>query len=219
MVDVIIIGNGFKDFSDRKSIWSVSDYLKEVDENIAVSLGQGLTCQDIQTVQNKAKHVINNISQVPKQMTHQHNDRNVLIFNFNNTKIESYQANIYIRGENDLLQDHITGSHISGMILVESARQLFITSLMSNGYVNDRFVLNDINASFLSYVFPTEISMRLSYHILENTKNKKKVVAKAQALQKEKICAEFQITATLIPNKLAAISEHLSNNEFKKVKK
>lgn len=216
MPNIVIVGNGFKDFSDKESVWAIDDYLQDAQKDISVILGQGLVDKDFEAIKNKVSCDVINISQIAKEMTHQQNDRNVLVYNLRNTGKEHFQANIYIRGENDLLQDHITGIHVSGMILVEAARQLFIASLMNDGYLDDRFVLNNIYTSFLSYVFPTEIIMDLSYRYVKSTKNEKRVIAKVQALQNNTVCAEFEIKSTLIPNKLAAMGEKLSANQFKK---
>ena len=62
------------------------------------------------------------------------------------------------------MSDHLTGQHVQGMVLLESARQM-ILSIGENFFLSDEerfksyFVLNSIEAQFKQFIFPIGVDL------------------------------------------------------------
>ncbi|MFP1821506.1 hypothetical protein [Lonsdalea quercina] len=218
MSDVCVVGDAFHKLSNKKNIFTVSDFIQGgvIDDGCDFVFGQGLTLLDIKRLGKieKFNTELSKINPVRCHDTHQHNSRNVLISNFRLADSLESCSDVFIFGDNDLLRDHITGIHIPGIVLSESARQLFITTLMSAGYDNYRFILNDIVSEYISYVFPLPFTLSLVFEYEKNLKNEKIISAHIIASQNMTECARFNIRATLIPEKIATLNEVFS---FKKM--
>lgn len=67
--------------------------------------------------------------------------------------------------ENELLQDHITGLHVQGMLMVEACRQMFVSVAMDyfskHVFAENRYgAINRMDTKFESYVFPIPAVLR-----------------------------------------------------------
>ena len=71
---------------------------------------------------------------------------------------DTFRLDLCIDQNCELMEDHQTGQHVQGMILVEAARQAFLAVteefFLKGANRKSYFVINEMNSSFLGFVFP-----------------------------------------------------------------
>lgn len=103
----------------------------------------------------------NSYPNADNKITHKHQYSNSLITKPTELAHRKYQSDIWISGENEFIQDHTTGYHVQGMILIEAVRQMFISvseiyysrEWCKNAYV----IIHKLNTNFISFTFPLQI--------------------------------------------------------------
>ncbi|GAB1262276.1 AfsA-related hotdog domain-containing protein [Aurantivibrio plasticivorans] len=78
---------------------------------------------------------------------------------------DKYMCDLVVPKGNDMVADHVTGEHISGMVLIEAARQ------MSMAVIDSRFddgrkryqIINELTADFTTFVHPFETRMVMHF--------------------------------------------------------
>jgi len=100
--------------------------------------------------------------------THKHHLHNAIISHPERLDDDHYQAELLLDERSELMNDHQTGQHIQGMILVEAARQMFlaVTEEYFIGTQENKpyyFVINQVSVNFTGFVFP--VAATLDYQI------------------------------------------------------
>ncbi len=217
MSNIYIVGSVFNTFSDRRSIFTAQEYIEQPTSPLEthVRIGQGLVQNEISILASRlSKAILNQTIPVKMEHTHKHHAKNVLIANFRAVNRYESAAELYLHGENDLISDHITGIHIPGIVLTESARQLMLATLTHHGMVASRFILTTSESHFSGYVFPVGCSLALSYQLVKDSAQEKRLIADITITQFNSVCAVIKIAATLVPEKIAAFNEKLFRLEL-----
>ncbi|KGK12024.1 hypothetical protein EA26_12155 [Vibrio navarrensis] len=176
-------------------------FSRAVSGDLRVIIGQGVELNDLMTMQHlslsyqklgfsvsieEAGKVHDQVDHSHQCSVHKHNRQNVLISKPARVTDTLYTAWLSIQDENELLQDHMTGQHIQGMVLTESARQMML-SVTENFYLaeeergNRYFVLNRVNSEYINFTFPLDVRIDFVIHSLN--KNKRGVIkAKSKAI-------------------------------------
>jgi hypothetical protein len=105
------------------------------------------------------------VDRVSRDVAHKHRESNVLLADLERTGGDTYAANLRLHAENELLQDHQTGSHVQGIVIVEAFRQMFISVFeAAHGLrMAERtlFVVWDsMDVTFTSFLFPLPARIR-----------------------------------------------------------
>lgn len=108
---------------------------------------------------------------VPVEMgaVHKHDARNVLVADFEFDGQDTVSASVHLHNDNELVQDHQSGPHLQGMVLIEAARQMFL-AVCELEYLRpwpDRrfsFLLTRVDTRFDRPVFPLPIRMEMAVH-------------------------------------------------------
>lgn len=166
-----LVGDHFEGFAKhKKNVLPISQFLESLDAlpnmaEVKIILGQGINQEQSLRL---AKIPYLNLAQRPKPaalpLTHRHKSENVMISEPQRLDPSLYTSELLLEYPVEM-KDHITGQHIPAMVINEAARQLFI-SVMEKYYLSESntvgdfyFVLNEMNAQFLSYVFPIPAQM------------------------------------------------------------
>lgn len=150
----------------------------EILDNATVIPGQGVSESDILKILSLASENVDTeflrLRQARAGMSETHKRRSVnsIISSPRQISEDLYEADLLLDERSELMNDHQTGQHIQGMILIEAARQLFlavterffIANSENNGYY---FVINKIDTRYMAFVFP--IGATLRYEILEKS--------------------------------------------------
>lgn len=186
-IDLYVVGNRFRDFSDNKTVLTVDQFCELVkstlhtrqEKNYLLHAGQGLTDQDDQTITKLIR--MNNLKdqficadslfptqRAAKYMTHKHLDKNTVISEPTKLSETSYESYLMIDENCAEVSDHLTGQHIQGAVLMEAARQMTLAVtekyFIDNEYRNQiSFISNSVQTKFHAYAFP--LAIKIHYEI------------------------------------------------------
>lgn len=168
-----IVGDKFVKFAKNEHILSISEAEKvivnERIENLKFRLGQGISPlrlrKLVELIENRKisssviegqEHVFHKVS---KENVHKHREENVLITSPIQIDKEQFRSHLVIDENCAEMSDHVTGQHLQGMLLTESARQMMtavfeIHILEQKQKQNMYFVLNKLQSTFKNFVFP-----------------------------------------------------------------
>jgi len=174
---IYIVGNKFKAFTKNAGVYTFSDFIKTVCnsngliENSTLCLGQGLNDEEIDIIKSLAIHKNGGyitkafLKRASKEITHKHKEKNILISDpIVLNKDKAYSAELYIDDDCDEMNDHLTGQHVQGMVLIEAARQMMIAVaekyiLKENEKNNLYCALLSMSSKFHQFVFPIETTI------------------------------------------------------------
>lgn len=170
-----IVGDNLPTYRELEQCISYSqaiDYIKQGDlSEVSFMLGQGLSEEAIGYLQAKLARrgyshcLLNSETKLfrfaSSAETHKHKKENVLITSPEKLEEDHFVMKLVVDEKGELLQDHLTGFHIQGMVLIEAARQAFLAvtekyffpyDLPSSHYV----VINRMDTRYQSFVFAVD---------------------------------------------------------------
>lgn len=174
---ILVVGDSFCEFSEKNNAITSEELLKTVHNVISPSnlkgkiiLGQGInheTAQEIISeyqVKTGGKGLLD-ITEMHKatkfgknSFTHKAKICNVIIGHTHKISDNEYKVPLLIDDNCELLQDHQTGLHVQGIMLVEAFRQAIVAITEEflchrEGY-KTTIVVNYINTTYNSFIFP-----------------------------------------------------------------
>lgn len=181
-----MVGDRFLDFSTADSIITLSQLraLLHLPSGLVTCApmllvpGQGLGEEDIDGVLAQAaispQQEVFDFTlwrEMPKRacsaLSHKHRAENTLISTPRKIDDVSYELDLLIDENSELMGDHQTGQHIQGMILAEAARQAFLAVtevfFLPDSQGDHYFVFNSMTAKYERFVFPLPAVLR--YHV------------------------------------------------------
>lgn len=166
MSKLYIVGDQYLQFAEgRDNVLIVSEYFKSsLPPDTDLHCGLGISDWQLHSIQQdllrrKAPtYVLERFARRPAQrkLTHRHNDTNVLISEPKRTG-EYFVFDLILDDREDRLADHVTGQHVSGMVLLEAARQASAVVLETEHSALSKShaaTLARVSANFESFVFP-----------------------------------------------------------------
>ncbi|AZZ99640.1 hypothetical protein ELR70_22750 [Pseudoalteromonas sp. R3] len=179
----VLVGNKFTNFAQNPGVTTYEQartMLETNDEQLSTTqfvLGQGICADAYQALLNLAEEkgmaaafATPSFNKLNKQETHKHQKRNGMLGEPQQIEDNLYRLPIYIDDACDEMGDHVTGHHIQGMVLTESARQAFL-AITERYFLADAeksyFVINSLDSEYLSFAFP--LPLELEYRILSFT--------------------------------------------------
>lgn len=175
---LIVVADKFAAFAIDKQVVTLTqlDSMLNLSKQILpgqyrVILGQGVSDADIARLINQielhdpdmSRWNVGALHQQPGRadasLSHKHKPCNTLIAPPQMIDQDNYKIELLIDENCELMDDHQTGQHIQGMVLVEAARQAFL-AVTERFFLQDSdhksyFVINSMTTSFFGFVFPT----------------------------------------------------------------
>jgi hypothetical protein len=177
-----VVGDKFKNFSSNKYVMTMSElaeltniYRIGSQPGYTLLLGQGVSVGKLEEVLEKInKNGLNNYFSIKysdvldnknsQQLCHKAKLDNVMITTPHVFAKNTYISQMSLQDDCAEMNDHVTGQHIQGMILIEAARQMMLS--VSENFILDEekrgkyyFVLNNVNSSFYQFTFPLQVSV------------------------------------------------------------
>jgi hypothetical protein len=91
-------------------------------------------------------------------LSHKHKPENILLSMPRVLAEDEYEMHLLIDERSELMQDHQSGQHVQGMVLIEAARQMTILIaecfLLPKSNIHYAFVLNNMSADYNNFTFP-----------------------------------------------------------------
>lgn len=213
---VLVVGDKFLQFAAGKDVMTISQLrslltLPQVvlmdRSRLVVLPGQGLGDDDIDLVRTLAatsshrEHFdLSQWNQHPRRasgrLSHKRRPENTLISAPRRVAENLFEMDLLIDEDCELMNDHQTGQHLQGMVLMEAARQSFLAVTEAFFLPDDGtrfyFVINDFAAGYHRFAFPLDAAIR--YRITESdTANplRQSFSAEIEVIQCGKTAASF----------------------------
>jgi hypothetical protein len=181
---IFVVGDKFFQFSHGKNVLTVSQLrglltvsgLMMFEHNyIEIHPGQGLSDEDVlgilkltaasphpERFDMSALERMNR--RAPASQSHKRKSENTLISRPRQISEKEFLLDLVIDENCELMQDHQTGQHLQGMILLEAARQSFLAVTESFFLPEDGtkfyFVINEMVARYSHFAFPLPAIVR-----------------------------------------------------------
>ena len=164
--------DGCISFSELQDKLEIVEFINDIEEGDRYYPGQGILAEQIRTFIEsiEAKGISNYFThwysacahfKAGKELTHKHKAANGLVTEPKRLDSNTFELEISVDGKNEILSDHVSGLHLQGMLLIEAARQSFLT--VTEKYFLPKvischryFIIQNITADFLSFVFPVD---------------------------------------------------------------
>lgn len=185
---VLVVGDKFEAFTVGKGALTIS-VLREhlaaerpvAESPVSLVPGQGLATSDIAEIRHLAErsardHRIDwSLWQLPAQpadtkLCHKRQAQNSLVSEPRRVAPDTFELDLLVDDDCEIMADHQTGQHLQGMLLVEAARQAFL-AVTEHYFVTARdiryyFVINEMAVRFERFLFPVHATIR--YRVLEH---------------------------------------------------
>jgi hypothetical protein len=183
---LFLVGDRFAGFATHEQIVTVDSLVDDMrrgryhdlPEPLTVQVGQGVDEDDVARVAAAVEGISlgsrvaiadeRGSRPLPSwRHVHKRRPQNVLIAGVQKVCDDTFQAALRIHNDNELLLDHQSGLHVQGMVLVEAARQMFLT--VSECFYSSRwpdrrysYLLNSIATRFETPLFPIGATVGLT---------------------------------------------------------
>jgi len=220
-----IVGNSFVDFAKNEMVILYDD-VKEIIhkrvpyvENIKYDLGQGVSEHGINQLINDAENsglrsylLFNEVKKCQRRHVHKIDARNSMISMPIETDKNTYESNIHIDDENELMSDHITGQHLQGMLLTEACRQMFLAVTEEFFSDNEQEIMSFAwtrgDVVFHDYAFPVSTIIRFYISHIENSKKGRcKYTSNIEIIQKNSVVCTSIMEYETLPHKVTSRRE------------
>ena len=243
---ILVVSDKFSNFAIRKDIITVSELNELLTENniflakekkITFMPGQGLNEQTIQyTMKKMVRHQnfqnfdlsawISTPEKASSRITHKHKEENILISTPHRVNKNEFTMDLLVDESCELMQDHQTGLHIQGIVLLEAARQSYIAIyekyLSSEKDKKSYFIFNNMNVDYNKFSFPIPAKIKAIIKAKEFKRTGNKVVMDIEIIQCDSVSAtlslEMSIFESVLISKLETkmarevMSEHINQS-------
>ena len=222
---LLIVSDKFRDFATRKDVITISDlYNLLSSENIIIPYpqkvflipGQGFSEQQVNgilalasTKKNIASFDFSLWRKIPKrastQLTHKQKTENILVSEPTRQSESTFNMDVLIDENCEMMRDHQTGLHIQGMLLVEAARQAYLAT-MEKFYIKNRdeknyFIFNNLNVGYNKFSFPLPSSIRLTNTEVDfSNKKRQHTITEIELIQCNEVSASVFMDVTIMPD-------------------
>ncbi|WP_392561754.1 AfsA-related hotdog domain-containing protein [Orbus sturtevantii] len=230
---LIVVGDKFEEFaqaeqtitlSQLESIIKIPSKVFSKKNNFVVGLGCRLDLYEQVINSVEAANTDHNFSLdalrkhhqnyfLANKNTHQKSEHNVLIGQAEKLDDNLYSLPFMIDERCTLMADHQTGRHVQGVLITEAFRQSFIAIAEEfyspNKEINKYFVINEMNISFINFVFPLPATIYFELLNIDSNEFRTKLKARISLKQNNVLCATMESQFIVYP------SEYISKKEAK----
>lgn len=221
---VFLVGDEYASFATNPHVMTLRELRARVlasdarQDDLRVVVGQGMRHEDAaapcDAVAATKAGVAIEAAAAPASLavTHKRDAANVLISEPRRTRPRTYEMELLLNDGEDRLVDHVTGQHVSGMVLVEAARQAGIASaeieLLATRDKPFGFVWNGLRVDFARFAFPlpTRIEVTIREEAAEG-KSQPTYVADVEVVQAGQCVCTMAMTFGLLPASLLGALE------------
>lgn len=175
-----VVGEKFRDFSYFPGVITCSELINEWSNNNETFsrqfvFGQGVTEADLNSVKAIVRNSNSRCIEIEEKITdradrclvHKHKPKNVLITTPEKINENEFKSSLIIDEDCELLDDHIAGLHVQGLVFVEAARQMHmaVTEMYDlTEYYRGRicYALDKIEVQYHTFLFPMCVNIKLT---------------------------------------------------------
>lgn len=213
---VLLVGDQYEAFTRHRQVITLSE-LRQREAGLSgtrVIIGQGIGHDEVEGLAAAGAPATFEPRDELASLAHTHkrDPANVLVTTPRRQGPGRYTVQLALNDGVDRLLDHITGSHVSGIVLVEAGRQAVIACgevdhALASRSVPWGFVWTGLQVSFSRFAFPLPTELRIELcEVAGSTPQKPSYSAKVSVWQAGKSICEMQMDYGLLPEStLAAI--------------
>lgn len=191
--NIFVVGDKLKNLSIHSSVYTISSLKKLIKSNeycmslekYIVHFGQGLSELQVKEIlkivecHGMSDRIIFKDSRLNtksnSRLTHKCLSKNIMISEPIKINDEIYHCDLMLEDDCDEMNDHVTGVHIQGSVIIEAARQMVLAVSEKYFIPNTckqklNFVTHKIDTTFHQYVFPIPVVMK--YRVSEIKMNR-----------------------------------------------
>ena len=217
MQTYIVVADAFTRFADKPTLWRYSDMLSafrqahttdlrgkrfvagqglddlQMDHLYCLALSKGLETEFVHWRQWRSRPTVDMAA------CHKHRAENVLITEPQRVEADTFVSELVLHAKNELMQDHLTGEHIQGMVLAEACRQMFLAvtelhCLRDFSPVKRYFVINEMAIRYLAFAFPLPAQVRYrQLSQVSDRADRQAIEADIQVLQCDRVAASMRV--------------------------
>lgn len=215
-----LVGERFATFAANEDVATVNRFIGNVrsglyddlPQPVRLAVGQGVDASDWEVIAAELTRrgllARFRLPAVPvvvaAPLVHKRSPENVMLADARRRGPLRMAARLCLSDMNEMVQDHVTGQHVAGMVLIEAARQLIQLSNHELVVADDdahAFVLCSLAASFEGYVFPLGVDLECALTRLDTSRPTRQdytgeVVISQGGRGQATIRAEYQIVRT-----------------------
>lgn len=235
---LLIVSDKFHNFATRKDVITQSElyHLLSTDNailpqtrNIRLIPGQGFSKDDIDDIIHLSKTSKNahffDFSlwyEIPErasqELTHKHKMENILISDPKRISDKCFNMSILIDENCEMMNDHQTGLHVQGMLLLEASRQGYLAIFEKYFFsdVNEKkyFIFNSMNVNYNRFAFPLPATLSVSIREIDVSNSKKQhAIMDMEVIQCNSSSASFSLDMTMMANKRISVMESKLANQ------
>jgi len=180
---LVLVGERFTAFAVTEGVQTVNRFIAsvragqhDVAGGMVIRAGQGIDGTDLSNVRDALTvrgllgrfQLPSESNTVPPTSVHKHREANVLIADLHRAADNRYTARLRLADDNELIVDHLTGTHIQGMVLIEAARQMMLA--VTEEFVRPAmpkrdwvYVMSTLDTRFERCVFPVGVDLELTF--------------------------------------------------------
>ncbi len=222
---LLIVSDKFHNFATRPDVITISELYSLLSaDNIKIPYsqkiilipGQGFSRESINrvlalsvTAKNALSFNFNLWHKIPQrassQLTHKHQEENILVSEPHRKSESTFEMDVLIDENCEMMRDHQTGLHIQGMLLVEAARQAYLAT-MEKFYIKNKeeknyFIFNELNVGYNKFAFPLPSSILLTNEKVDlSNKKRQHTSTKIELLQCGDVSASVLMDVTIMPD-------------------
>jgi hypothetical protein len=216
---IYVVGNNLASSAGADDIVSISQLVEQVvhgrlgGREVAVVLGQGIGKHDLDYLHHvvKVNDAVNITIHgefvaelVGRAATHKSRTENVLIGDLRQTSEGVFSARLCVSDTNEMVLDHGSSDHLSGMVLMEAGRQMSLavaeTYFIPAGPQRQRFVIHSWRTDFRRFLVPLEAEMILKLGTRESGRSGSlRFSVRCEVVQAGRVSAVHEIDFSAFP--------------------
>ncbi len=218
---IYILGDKFTDFYlNNKETMSVSEFIaiykeKSLPPCVDFRIGQGISTEELRNIWSILcgnKRIIDKYTPEKKELVHKVESKNVIISKSLAVLKNKFYSYLRIDDQCAEISDHITGQHIQGMVIIEAARQMMLSttekflireSLQGRVWI----ILHKMDVNFISFLFPLEVKIECEVKTVSRSAEKQKYSVSINFVQQDEVCSVVKILFSVYEKEKIKIKE------------
>jgi hypothetical protein len=237
---LLIVSDQFHQFATRKDVMTTTqlyhllnteDVILPNTRSIRLIPGQGFSHNTITNLLNLAKTAKNaahfdfslwyNLPQrASKELTHKHKTENILVSTPTRASDTEFNMSILIDENCEMMNDHQTGLHVQGMLLLEASRQgylaIFEEYFFSSSQEKKYFIFNSLQVNYNRFAFPLPATLSVTIRKIDVRNSKKQhAIMDMEIIQCGNSAASFSLDMTMMADKrVTSMESKLANQSL-----
>ncbi len=232
----ILVGDNYATFAKHNDVLTVSQLREELensldwkgDEKVIFGLGIDDNTRTLLKAALNARgieEIMSETNLAPTHLTHKKYRENSLITTPKSIQAMQYEFYLCLDDRMDRLADHVTGQHLSAMLLMEASRQAAIASLeleyRSRNDAKFGIVMEKIACRFNNFAFPIPTLITVNINELGVSANQNiSVECIIKFLQADKVVCEIDMAGSITKlHQLEPVETSMARRSIKALRK